>query len=81
MHFQQFEDLKFQFFPGKHVPEPSQSVQLSQNRRDCPDSLSESRIPNRPQSGHDKYPDFEDQLAQAEKYIFAKLSNVCHKNV
>ena len=64
MHFQQFEDLKFQFL-GEHAPDPPlppkkplQSVQASQIRRDCPDFTGESQIPTQLQSGH-KYPDFE----------------------
>ena len=67
MHFQQFEGLKFQFFPRG---EPLQSVQtvLFKFKWDCP-KLSWF------QSGH-KFPDFGDQLSQANEqrncHIFVK---------
>ena len=67
MHFQQFEDLKFLIFLGEHALKATQSVQLSQIRQDCPDSTWESRILTRLQSGHREYPDFEDQLSQANE--------------
>ena len=61
---------------------PLKSVQLSQITRDCPDSSWESQIPTRLQSGHGEYPDFEDQLSQAneQRNIFLlNYHNICHK--
>ena len=67
MHFQQFEDLKFLIFD---LPKTLGSVQLSLITRERPDSSWESRIRLDPSRGHGECPDFEDQLSQANKYIF-----------
>ena len=59
-----------------------QSVQLSQIRQECPDSTWESRIPTRLQSGQGEYPDFEDQLSQANEQrniLLLNCHNFCHK--
>ena len=86
MHFQQFKDLKFLIFFQVACPrtslKPLQSVQLSQIRRDCPDSTRESRVPTRLQSGHGEYPDFEDHLSPADeqrKIFLVNYQNICHK--
>ena len=70
MHFQQFEDFKFQFFSGEACPrtsiKPLQGVQLSQNRRDSAPILlenPESRLDFSRDNG--EYPDCEDQLSPA----------------
>ena len=78
LHFQQFEDLKFLIFSGWACPR----VQLFQIKQDCSYSTWESRIPTRFQSGYGEYPDFEDQLSQAneQRNVFLlNYHNICQK--
>ena len=63
--------------PKTHVECPT-----IQNWQDSPESTWESRIPTRLQSGHGEYPDFEDQLLQAneQRNIFLlNYHNICQK--
>ena len=84
MHFQLFEDLKGLILPGELVPD------LPKTFAECPTAPNlarlsrfylRTRIPTRLQSGHE-YPDFEDQLSQAneQRNIFLlNYHNICHK--
>ena len=85
MHFQQFEELNFIYFFRGSMPldllKPLQRVQPSQFGRDCPDFTRESLIPTRLQTVHE-YPDFEDQLSQANQQrnrFLLNYHNICHK--
>ena len=85
MHFQQFEYLKFLFFPGEHAPGPPPKSCRVSNRpelsRMIPILLEnpESRLNF---SQDTKYPNFEEQLSQAneQRNIFLLIYHkICHK--
>ena len=70
MHFQQFEDFKFLFFPGEHAPAPPYNPCRVSNcpklGRIVPILLKNPKNATRLLSGH-KYPNGEDQLSQANE--------------
>ena len=82
MHFQQFENLKFLFFPGEYVPGPPKNPCSVPNRPELGGIVPiYLRIPTRLQSGHE-YPNFGEQLSQANEQRNIFLLNyhkICHK--
>ena len=69
IHFQQFEDLIFPFYSGGACSGVSNRPELGGI---VPILLEISQIPTRLQSGHE-YPNFEEQLSQANEQNYNKI--------
>ena len=81
LHFHQFENFKFLFFPGEHAPGPLKNPCRVSNRPDL-GGIVPILLENPDSTSVGTHPNFGEQLSQAneQRNIFLlNYHNICHK--